>query len=388
MDWAAAGTDDAIATTLSPRTSARALDHAVVESCAGLYLDGKLEKLLVALAPHVSASDASSGGPPSHALTALRSIEGLARRDGADEPGARTAFETAVRSLPEPVSEACPPRLAALSVSMARRLLETTDGSPESDRAEAAQRLVEVRLASFWLRWRLVTAPGDEEATALLESASARLAEGRAAAVTSLIRDQQFADALRFIEHAIDAGELPPARGEVLLEFLALALRREVDRLTAAAIRGNTDDARAIASLESAETLLGSMPEGRLPSIQTAAAVRRIWRGYAKVGFRRLRQAQFAAAADALFHALAMNEIGRRGQRQVRDAVVRTIEGMVDERAEKVAGLVAAGRREAAAEEIAGLEQTVRRARESVPPDELELVLSKIRELTGTLDGP
>lgn len=132
-----AGRDDAIADAASARASASALDVSVVESCTSLYLGGRLDDLLDALAPHLSASGASYDGPPSHALTGLWSLAGLVRRDRSDEPGARAAFEAAVRSLPEPVSETCPPRLAALSVSVARRLLEAMETTTGQDIAGA-----------------------------------------------------------------------------------------------------------------------------------------------------------------------------------------------------------------------------------------------------------
>jgi hypothetical protein len=54
-----------------------------------------------------------------------------------------------------------------------------------------------------------------------------------------------------------------------------------------------------------------------------------------------------------------MREIGRRRQRQVRDALVRTLEGLGDQRAAAVSVLLAEGKQPAAAEEIARLELRV-----------------------------
>src|SRR5262245_21089615 len=133
VDWSTAGTDREIAAPApSAPVPAPTPDLGIVERCAGLYLDGELDELLAELGPQVSVSDASSAGASSQALTALASIEGLARRDRADVLRARTAFQTAIGSLPDPVSGPCPPRLAALSVCLARRLLDAIDRSPEA----------------------------------------------------------------------------------------------------------------------------------------------------------------------------------------------------------------------------------------------------------------
>ena len=151
-----------------------------------------------------------------------------------------------------------------------------------------------------------------------------------------------------------------------------------------------------------AEALLGAMPEGTIGPTHRAAVAQRIWRGHSKLGFRRLRLGQLDAAADTLFHALSMPEIGRRRQRQVRDALVRTLEGLGDQRAAAVVALVAEGKHPAAAEEIARLELRVRRAREEgVSDEELEVVVSSIssggastsrqrrgEKIEGGLDGP
>ena len=201
------------------------------------------------------------------------------------------------------------------------------------------------------------------------------------------IRRHEYGAARAIVKRAVDAGELPSVRGEMLLELLGATFRREIDRLTAAAIRGGNDESRAVTGLGQAEALLGTMPEGAIGPTHRAAVAQRIWRGHSKLGFRRLRLGQLDAAADTLFHALAMREIGRRRQRQVRDALVRTLEGLGDQRAAAVSALLAEGKQPAAAEEIARLELRVRRAREEgVSDEELEVASSKLEQLRRRLD--
>jgi hypothetical protein len=293
-----------------------------------------------------------------------------------------------VRSLPDPGSEACPPRIAGLSVQVARRLLEGIERPSDQDGGgrfgESTDR---ARLAAFWLSWRLHAAPGDQRTLELLDTAREALAEAHVEATAAAIRQHDYGAARAIVQRAVDAGELPSVRGEMLLELLGATFRREIDRLTAAAIRGGDDESHAVTGLGQAEALLGTMPEGAIGPTHRAAVAQRIWRGHSKLGFRRLRLGRLDDAADTLFHALAMREIGRRRQRQVRDALVRTLEGLGDQRAAAVSVLLAEGKQPAAAEEIARLELRVRRAREQgVSNEELEVASSKLELLRRQLD--
>ena len=364
------------------------LDLVMVEDAMGLCLGGKHEELLAFLEPRLAADrEVGAEGQRSHVMTALHSLAGLARHALGDASAAR-GFEAGVRSLPDPGSEACPPPIAALSVQVARRLLEGIASPSDQDggggAGESADR---ARLAVFWLSWRLEAAPGDQRTLELLDTAREAMAELHAEAAAASIRRHEYGAARAIVQRAVDAGELPSARGEMLLELLGAAFRQEIDRLTAAAIRGGDDESRAVTGLGQAEALLGTMPEGTIGPTHRAAVAQRIWRGHSKLGFRRLRLGQLDAAADTLFHALAMREVGRRRQRQVRDALVRTLEGLGDQRAAAVSALLAEGKQPAAAEEIARLELRVRRAREEgVSDEELEVASSKLEQLRRRLD--
>jgi hypothetical protein len=359
----------------------------MVEDAMGLCLGGKHEELLALLEPRLAADlGVGAEGSRSHVMTALHGLAGLARHALGDASAAR-AFEAGVRSLPDPGSEVCPPRIAALSVQVARRLLEGMAGASDQDGGgrvdESADR---ARLAAFWLSWRLHAAPGDQRTLELLDTAREALAELHAEAAAASIRRHEYGAARAIVQHAVDAGELPSVRGEMLLDLLGATFRREIDQLTAAAIRGG-DESRAVTGLGQAEALLGTMPEGAIGPTHRSAVAQRIWRGHSKLGFRRLRLGQLDDAADTLFRALAMREISRRRQRQVRDALVRTLEGLGDQRAAAVSVLLAEGKQPAAAEEIARLALRVRRAREEgVSDEELEVASSKLEQLRRRVD--
>ena len=363
-------------------------DLVMVEDAMGLCLGGKCEELLARLEPRLAADlGAGAEGPRSHVMTALHGLAGLARHALGDASAAR-AFEAGVRSLPDPGSEACPPPIAALSVQVARRMLEGIAVPSDQDGGgRAGESADRARLAVFWLSWRLHAAPGDQRTLELLDTAREALAESHAETAAASIRRHEYGAARAIVKRAVDAGELPSVRGEMLLELLGATFRREIDRLTAAAIRGGNDESRAVTGLGQAEALLGTMPEGAIGPTHRAAVAQRIWRGHSKLGFRRLRLGQLDDAADTLFHALAMREIGRRRQRQVRDALVRTLEGLGDQRAAALSVLLAEGKQPAAAEEIARLALRVRRAREQgVSDEELEVASSKLEQLRRRLD--
>lgn len=205
-------------------------------------------------------------------------------------------------------------------------------------------------------------------------------AELHAQAATALVHHRDFAGAYRHVEHAAALGELSAEQAQLLLELVAGALRRDVERLTAPAIRGGKDEARAVAGLAEAEALLGSIPEGQLALPHRAALSRRIWRAHTKLGFRRLGAGQVDGAAESLFRALAMKGVGR--QRQVRDALVRTLEAMGDDRGPTVAALLGRADRAGAARVVADVEACIRRARaEGVPAEELEVAEAKLQQL-------
>ena len=162
-------------------------DLVMVEEAMGLCLGGKHEELLARLEPRLAADrEVGAEGPRSHVMTALHSLAGLARHALGDASAAR-AFEAGVRSLPDPGSEACPPRIAALSVQVARRLLEGIAGPSDQDGGgRAGESADRARLAVFWLSWRLHAAPGDQRTLELLDTAREAVAESHAEAAAAV----------------------------------------------------------------------------------------------------------------------------------------------------------------------------------------------------------
>jgi hypothetical protein len=322
-----------------------------------LCLSGKHAELLAEVAPRLD----SPGGDCSTTVTALRTLAALAHRALGDEVRARAAFGSAVSALERWAVEDCPKRAARMSLQVARRLLDLAAQAPEG----AEDRITGRRLAAFWLRWHLVAVPGDLETPALLDSVEGGLAEQYAGMVLASMERRDWPEGCRFIQEAANLEELPPARREALMETLGVRVRRRIDRLTAPAIRGSRDERRAESGVAVADLFLEATSGTSFPLRHRAAVSRRVWRGYAMLGARRLRSGRADEAAEVLFRALGMKEISRRRQRQVRNALAAALEAMSERTAAAVSRLIAAGERPAAAAQVEALMSRIRQARDA-----------------------
>jgi tetratricopeptide (TPR) repeat protein len=359
-------------------------EMALLEACVTLYQQAKYRELLAATGPYLrTTEDPQQEQRVSHALTALWSLAAVAHEAQGRHSDARACFQAALRTAPAGPWEACPPRIAGLAVPIARRLLETAERAAEG----APERIAAPRLARVWLGWRLSAMPEDRGPAALLEHASEMGSEGYWEVAAAMIRRQDFGDARRLIEEGRRSGALEPERADALLSLLSGSLAEEIARLTAPAIRGSAPENQAVVALETAQAMLGPVEESGLPREQYLAMARRVWRGYAKLGLRRLRAGNLEAALETLFHALGMKQIDGRRQRLVRDALVRALEGLTEQAGETVGRLLRAGRWQGAHEEVQHLALQLGRAREEgVSREELSLASTRVRQLMERLE--
>jgi hypothetical protein len=353
-----------------------------VEICARLLLADQYEDVIAA-AELAGFGHQAASPEAAHEQTALCSLVALSRQALGDDQGVEAAVAAALAHLPSVVEHECPQGVAAMSVPIARRLLDWSGRFPEG----AKEHIVGPRLAAFWLRWRLIGGQGDDDTQALLDSAGAAVAEAHARAASELTEHQQWREAARVVEQARVRGELPERRGELLLEALGASVRHEVDRLTAPIVRGAKNEGRAVAGLERAESTLAAVRDLDLPARHRLAMVRRVWLGYAKLGMARLHAGNLDAATEALLHALGMREIGRRRQRHVREAVVKALETSGDEKVDHIVKLLAEGDRTTAVERVDGFLALVQRARErGVPDKDLGVASTKARLLAQLIE--
>jgi len=355
----------------------------LVETCAALYMTGKHADLLESAARWVGEDDASDSTTAT--VTApLCSLIALSRHALGDAAGSREAFAAALAALPRAVEAGPPAWLAPMAGSIARRLIETAEQSPEG----TEERIIAPRLAALWLGGWLAAEPEDGAAQQALEAARAALCEGYRDAFAGSLRDQDWSTARRLLDEVSDASVLPASRGEALLEVLAARLRKEIEGLTGAAIDGAGDEGSAVAALEQAKAALATVTARNFPARPRAAMTGRVWRGYAQLGRRRLKSGDLDGAATVLIEALDTKRIGHRRQRQIREAVVWALEAMGERKVEAIATLLDAGDRAGAAAEVERLRAHIRRAQESgITAEALSVASTRAGRLARGLGG-
>ncbi len=357
---------------------------ALLERAASLYAVDRHAELLAAVEAELAEGDVPDAEHPAHGMAALWSLAGLSHHALGDEAAARKDVAIAARLAPQPVWQGCPPLLASLAVHVAQRLLERVERAPEGH----DERIAGARLAAFWLRWRLVAAPGDGSTLALLDDAREALSAGYWDVVADLIGRGEFAGARAVIQDGIEADELPAARGEALLELLWTQLTKEIERLTGPAIRPSGADSAAVRGLEGAEALLGSMRDRAIPAEHRTPMTRRLWRGYMRFGTRQLRAGKLDAAFETLMRALSMKDIDRARQRQVRDGLIQILQRLGEQKREAVARLLAEGNRAGAEDEVEELTRRIERARAGgIAQEHLAPALGRARELATEVEA-
>jgi hypothetical protein len=344
----------------------------IVDRCAALFLEGKPGEVLALAEPQLARAAAPEwAGAPGVALACLTEVARW-EQDGPD--AARTGLLRAAALASAPPAEGCPPRTAALSLAVARRLLEAPGGDAEIQALRA-------RLARFWLRWRLLAAPGDPDAEVLLETAAGALASTAGEQVAGWLRAKDWAAARRAADEAASRGDVDEARAAVLDRVILSAVKREVERLVTPAIRGARDEPRAVNALEDAGRLVASLPGGVLPARQRAALCRRVAWGHARLGISRVRTGNLGAGLDALAQALASKGLGPERLRRVRETVVEALDGLAMRAAGGPGGPPGSEDAAALARE---LEQQIGRARALGVPRRL---LASVEERAARLAG-
>src|SRR5262245_38918275 len=195
-------------------------------------------------------------------------------------------------------------------------------GQPEAARvaSEAAWGETRQPLSDAASAAKQIAGRGDEEAQEVIEARRAAMSETYRASVGAALGRRDWTGAHRLIEDGRASGDLSATEADGLVELVGGSLGREAARLVAPVVRGAKDERRAVAGLESAEALLNSMAAIGLPGRHLGSIARRVWRGFAVLGMRKLESGDLDEAASALFRALGLAQIGRQRQRRVRGA--------------------------------------------------------------------
>jgi hypothetical protein len=226
-------------------------------------------------------------------------------------------------------------------------------------------------------------APAGEPSTASGDVAPLDMAaEDWRDGVATLIRRRELGEARRLIDPALASGAAGLEAVGFLLEVCSTAIARDLWRLRRGLPRGGGDDAPLAGSMETARVLLDSRPAAGLPPTLRLRVGRRLWRGHTRLGLRRWRAGEFAAAVETLFQALCVPGIDDRRRRLARDLLVRTLEDMAGQSLELIPQLLGDGDRAAALGRVQRLLTQIRRARdEGVSAEELAVAASRARQL-------
>jgi tetratricopeptide (TPR) repeat protein len=335
-----------VAAASPPRRSPARPAGSIVEHCLALHRSGRHAEVLEAAAGALERA-AHGWRPLAPEQTAsLWSVVALARQALGEPHGARTAVEAALDAAPGGQQSAYRRQLAALAERTARARLAEAE---RHSRPESEECLAEIREAAAWVERGLAVVPGDAALADLAAAAQAMLWPAWERTVLALAQRQDFRAARRLLGEALDDPRLPVAQAGIFRELFSGTFSGEIGQLTARAIRSVQEarEADALAALERAERLLGSLGEGALPPRRREEVDRRLWWGYRTLGERRVEAGACEAAVEPLFHALGY-EVGPERQQETRALLVRALVGVADARALAVRELADAGDREGA----------------------------------------
>lgn len=335
------------------------------EECFARYQAKRYADVIATAMPALDryAETPTGGGKLAHEVAALWSLVGLSRQVLNDEDGARTAFEEAIHAAPASERPTYQRHLAALALTVGRKLIARAETLPET---AGEDRTGALRNAVLWLRQGLACAPDDPNLALALGRSRKGLWASYGQLATALIQRQEFHGARRLIREALAEEDFPEDRREVFKDLLATTFSGEIGQLTAHAIRVMQEEheREALTSLQRAEGLLSSIPGEALTPKRREEVSRRLWWGYTKLGVRRVESGEYEEALEPLFHAFKFGEVDPERQQETRAALVRALEGVTQARVASIGELLKTGQRDAAVQESERLRKLLREGME------------------------
>lgn len=201
----------------------------------------------------------------------------------------------------------------------------------------------------------------------------------------ALIQQREFESARRLIREALADEELPENQREAFTEFLSATYAREIEELTADAIR-TLEDEEAVISLGRAQTLLFSIPDAALTVRHREEVRGRLCWGYTQLGLHRVEAGEFETALEPLIQALKLGSVDSESRKEPRAALVRALDAVFELRSERIGQLLKGGNRESAlAESVRLLALVCDGLGVGLSREELTLPLTKARHVVEQL---
>ena len=365
-------------------TPARPVEEdSIVEACFALYQERRYAEVVERATGALTdgSGGALTGGQE---IAALWSVVALAHQALGEDAKARTALEAAIASAPPADKPTYQGQLASLAEHVAQGLLAEAQRSPCPHSEDA---LAAIRSAVAWLEQGAAAAPSDARLAELADTAQALLWPAWERTVMALVQRQEFRAARRLLREALSDPRFPSGRLDTFRELFSGTFSGEVGQLTAQAIRSMHEarETDALASLQRAETLLGTLPEGALPSTRREEVDRRLWWGYNRVGERLVEAGEHEDALEPLFHALGY-DVGPERRQETVVLLLRALDRFIDGQAVAIHRLADTGDREAALVQCDRVWTRLRNAAEmGLSSAELTAPLAKVLRLFETL---
>jgi len=318
----------------------------VVERCFALHQARRDAEVVVLGMAALQGLDSAVRPDDPQTTAALWSVIALARQALGEDAEARAALESAIAAATPADRPAYQRQLAALADGVAGGLLAEADrhSGPQSE-----ERLAAIQSAVTWLRGGVAAMPTDGRLADLAASAEAMLWSAYERTVMAFVQRQDFRAARRLLREALADPQFPAARIEAFRELFSGTFSGEIGQLTAQAIR-SVQDARevdALAALQRAESLMGTLSDEALSPKRREEVDRRLWWGYSKLGERRVACGEYETALEPLFHAFGY-DVGPERHQETRALLVRALDGVADTRAPDIREQADAGDHEAA----------------------------------------
>ena len=358
----------------------------VVERCFALHQARRDAEVVVLGMAALQGLDGAVRPDDPQTTAALWSVIALARQALGEDAEARAALESAIAAATPADRPAYQRQLAALADGVAGGLLAEADrhSGPQSE-----ERLAAIQSAVTWLRGGVAAMPADGRLADLAASAEAMLWSAYERTVMAFVQRQDFRAARRLLREALADPQFPAARIEAFRELFSGTFSGEIGQLTAQAIR-SVQDARevdALAALQRAESLMGTLSDEALSPKRREEVDRRLWWGYSKLGERRVASGEYEAALEPLFHAFGY-DVGPERHQETRALLVRALDGVADTRALDIREQADAGDHEAAIVHCDRLWALLRSATEQgLTPDDVAAASTKVQRLFESLGG-
>ncbi len=197
----------------------------------------------------------------------------------------------------------------------------------------------------------------DEGLRASLEPGREGLWTGYDHMANVLVQRREFEGARRLIHEVLADTGLPADRREAFKELLSRTYAREIEQLTADAVRTLKDEGEreAVILLERAEGFLSSIPDDALPAKHRGEVSHCVARGYTELGLHRMETGELENALPPLIQALKIGPLEPGGRQETRAVLARALQAVVEMRSEHISQLLKDGKREVALLESARL---------------------------------